>query len=145
MQTLAELQQRMNGDDAVDALAAANELTNYFLIYNDEFNLLVQKKTEADLAILAASTDPAGADHALILHWQSLSLGIESRMRLQDAKMIAFQASTLAIDPPTAAQVTAVKQLTTQVAAMVLRDTAVKDFMLALGQVGALVNQIQGV
>lgn len=134
----------MNGNDANDALAAANELTNYFLIYNDEFNTLVQKKMEAELAIVAESSNPAGVDHSVILHLQSLALGIESRMRVQDAKMIAFQASTLAINPPTAAQVQEVKQLTTQVAAMVARDEAIQGLMVALGQVAGLVNQIQG-
>ena len=144
MPTLAELQTRMNGDDPNDALAAANELTNYFLIYNDEFNALVQKKTEAELAIMAESNDPAGVDHSEILHLQSLVLGIESRMKIQDAKMIAFQASNLAINPPTADQVATVKQLTTQVAAMVARDQAIASLMVALGQVAGIVNQIQG-
>lgn len=144
MPTLAELQTRMNGDDPNDALAAANELTNYFLIYNDEFNALVQKRTEAELAIMAQSSNPAGVDHSEILHLQSLVLGIQSRMKVQDAKMIAFRASTLAINPPTADQVAAVKQLTTQVAAMVARDQAIEGLMVALGQVAGIVNQIQG-
>lgn len=144
MSTLAELQTRMNGDDPIDALAAANELTNYFLVYNDEYNVLVQKETEAELAIVAESSNPAGVDHSKILDLQSLVLGTQSRMKVQDAKMIAFQASILAINPPTANQVAAVKQLTTQVAAMVVRDQAIEGIMVALGQVASIVNQIQG-
>lgn len=144
MPTLAELQTRMNGDDPNDALAAANELTNYFLVYNDEYNALVQKKTGAELAIMAVSSNPAGVDHSEILLLQSLVLRIESRMKVQDAKMIAFQASTLAINPPTPDQVAAVKQLTTQVAEMVARDEGIMGIMVALGQVAGIVNPIQG-
>lgn len=144
MPTLAELQTRMNGDDPNDALAAANELTNYYLVYNDEYNALVQKKMEGELAITAASNNPEGVDHSEILHLQSLVLRIESRMKVQDAKMIAFQASTLAINPPTPDQVAAVRQLTTEVAAMVARDQAIANLMVALGQVASIVNQIQG-
>ena len=144
MQTLAELQSRMNGNDPNDALAAANVLTNYFFVYNDEYNALVQKKPEAELAITAASNNPAGVDHSEILHLQSLVLGIESRMKMQDAKMIAFQASTLAISPPTLNQVATVRQLTTQVAALVARDQAIENVMVALGQVASIVNEIQG-
>lgn len=144
MPTLAELQTRMNGDDPVDALAAATALTNYYLIYNDEYNALVQKQTEAELAIMAESSNPAGVDHSVILHLQSLVLGIQSRKKVQDAKMIAFRASTVAINPPTAAQVHAVKDLTTQVAAVVARDQAVQGLMVTLGQVAGLLNQIQG-
>lgn len=144
MLTLAELQKRMNGDDPADALAAATALTNYYLIYNDEYNALVQKQTEAELAIMAESSNPAGVDHSVILHLQSLVLGIQSRTKVQDAKMIAFRASTMAINPPTAAQVKAVRDLTMQVAAVVARDQAVQGLMATLGQVAGLVNQIQG-
>lgn len=144
MLTLAELQKRMNGDDPADALAAATALTNYYLIYNDEYNALVQKQTEAELAIMAESSNPAGVDHSVILHLQSLMLGIQSRTKVQDAKMIAFRASTMAINPPTAAQVKAVRDLTMQVAAVVARDQAVQGLMATLGQVAGLVNQIQG-
>lgn len=143
MPTLAELQMRMNGDDPNDALAAANELTNYFLVYNDEYNALVQKKTEAELAILAKSSDPAGVNHSEILHLQSLVFGIESRMKVQDAKMIAFQANALAIKPPTPHQVLAVKELAMQVAAMVARDGAIENLMVSLGNIAGIVNQIQ--
>lgn len=144
MQTLAQLQARMNGDDPNDAFAAATELTNYFLVYNDEYNSLVQKKAEAELAIIAESSNPAGVDHSVVLHLQSLNLGIESRMKVQDATMIAFQASMLAITPPSTEQFQAVKQLTAQVAAMVVRDQAIESIVAALGQVAGIVNQIQG-
>jgi hypothetical protein len=144
MPTLAEFQTRMNGEDPDDALAAATALANYYSVYNDEYNALIRKKTEAEMAIAAESTDPAGVDHAVILNLQSLVLGIQSREKVQDAKMLAFQASTLAINPPTAAQIQQVKALTTQVAAMVARDQAIQSLMVALGQVAGLVNQIQG-
>lgn len=144
MPTLAELQTRMNGDDPTDALAAATALTNYYLIYNDEYNALVEKQTEAELAIMAESSNPAGVDHSVILHLQSLVLGIQSRTKVQDARMIAFRASTMAINPPTDAQVQEVRGLTTQVAAVVARDQAVQGLMITLGQVAGIVNQIQG-
>lgn len=144
MPTLAEFQTRMNGEDPADALAAAIALANYYSVYNDEYNALIRKKTEAEMAITAESTNPDGVDHSVILNLQSLVLGIQSRKKVQDAKMIAFQASTLAINPPTAAQIQQVKALTTQVAAMVARDQAIQSLMVALGQVAGLVNQIQG-
>lgn len=144
MPTLAEFQTRMNGEDPADALVAATALVNYYSVYNDEYNALIQKKTEAEMAIAAESTNPAGVDHSVILNLQSLVLGIQSRKKVQDAKMLAFQASTLAINPPTGAQIQQVKALTTQVAAMTARDQAIQGLMVALGQVAGLVNQIQG-
>lgn len=144
MPTLEEFQTRMNGGDPADALAAATALANYYSVYNDEYNALIQKKMEAEMAIAAESTNPVGVDHSVILALQSLVLGIQSRKKVQDAKMLAFQASTLAIDPPTPAQIQQVKALTTQVAAMVVRDQAIQSLMVALGQVAGLVNQIQG-
>ncbi|KQV94103.1 hypothetical protein [Pelomonas sp. Root1237] len=144
MPTLAEFQTRMNGDDPADALAAATALANYYSVYNDEYNALITKKTEAEMAIAAESTNPAGVDHAEILNLQGLVLGIQSRKKVQDAKMLAFQASTLAINPPTAALIQQVKAISTRVAAMVARDQGIQSLMVALGQLAGLVNQIQG-
>ena len=144
MQTLAQLQARMAGEDQGDALVAANELTSYLLIYNDEYNMLIMKRQEARSAERAASTDPAGVDHGEVLRLQSLILGIESRMAVQDARLIAFQASSLAINPPDAGQVQLVKALTAQVATMITRDAGIEGIMAGLGQIAAVVNQIQG-
>jgi hypothetical protein len=144
MQTLAQLQARMAGADQADAMAAAIELTNYLLIYNDEYNTLIVKRQDARAAEQAASVNPAGVDHAEVLRLQSLILGIESRMAVQDARLIAFQASSLAINPPDANQVQQVKSLTTQVAAMIARDQGIESIMVALGQIAGVVNQIQG-
>lgn len=143
MSTLAELQARMAGADKDDAIAAGNELTNYFVVYNDEYNALIQKRQEAESALFDASHDPAGVDHAEVLHLQALILGTESRMKVQDGRMIAFQASTLSIAPPDAALVTQVKQLTAQVAVLAARGAAIEGIMTILGQIAALVNQVQ--
>lgn len=143
MSTLAELQARMAGADKDDAIAAGNELTNYFVVYNDEYNTLIQKRQEAESALFDASHERAGVDHAEVLHLQGLILGIESRMKVQDARMIAFQASTLSIEPPDAALVAQVKQLTAQVAAIAARGAAIEAIMTSLGQIAALVNQVQ--
>ena len=143
MSTLAELQARMAGADKDDAIAAGNELTNYFLVYNDEYNSLIQKRNEAESALFDASHDPAGVDHAEVLHLQGLILGIESRMKVQDARMIDFQASTLSIAPPGAALVAQVRQLTAQVAVLAARGAAIEAIMTGLGQIAALVNQVQ--
>jgi len=144
MQTLAQLQARMAGEDQADALSAANELTNYLLIYNDEYNTLIMKRQEARSAERAVSMDPAEVDHGEVLRLQSLILGIESRMAVQDARLIAFQASSLAINPPDAGQAQLVKALTVQVAAMITRDAGIEAIMVGLGQIAAVVNQIQG-
>jgi len=144
MQTLAQLQARMTGPDQADALAAATELTNYLLIYNDEYNTLIMKRQDARAAERAVSMNPAGVDHAEVLRLQSLILGIESRMAVQDARLIAFQASALVINPPNANQVSMVRSLTTQVAAMIARDQGIENIMVALGQIAGVVNQIQG-
>jgi hypothetical protein len=143
MSTLAELQARMAGADKDDAIAAGNELTNYFVVYNDEYNTLIKKRQEAESALFDASHDPAGVDHAEVLHLQALILGIESRMKVQDGRMIAFHASTLSIAPPDAALVAQVKQLTAQVAVIAARGAAIESIMTSLGQIAALVNQVQ--
>jgi beta-lactamase regulating signal transducer with metallopeptidase domain len=144
MQTLAQLQARMIGADAVEAMAAATELTNYFLVYNEEYNTLIMKRQQAESALFVAAHNPAGVDHAEVLRLQGLVLGIESRMKVQDAKMLAFQASTLAITGPDAPLVAQVKQLTAQVAVMIATGEAIKNIMVGLGQIAALVDQVQG-
>lgn len=143
MSTLAELQARMAGADKDDAIAAGNELTNYFVVYNDEYNALIKKRQDAESALFDASHDPAGVDHAEVLHLQALILGLESRMKVQDGRMIAFQASTLSIAPPDAALVAQVKQLTAQVAVIAARGAAIESIMTSLGQIAALVNLVQ--
>lgn len=144
MPTLAEFQIRMTGADKDDAIAAGNELTNYYVVYNDEYNTLITKRQEAESALFDASHNPAGVDHAEVLHLQGLILGTESRMKVQDGKMIAFQASTLSIAPPDAALVAQVKQLTAQVAVIAARGAAIEAIMVNLGQIAGLVNQVQG-
>lgn len=142
MQTLAQLQARQAGNDAQDAIAAANELTNYFIVYNAEYNTLIQKRQEAESALFDASHDPKGVDHAEVLHLQALILRIESRMKVLDAKMIAFMASTLAIDPPDANLVKQVKQITADVAVLVARDQAIQAILIGLGQIAELVDKV---
>ena len=144
MQTLAQLQARMAGANAADALAAARELTNYFIVYNEEYNALIIKRQDAETSLFDIAHNPAGVDHAQVLHLQGLILGIESRMKVLDGKMLAFQASTLAIAPPGAALVAQVKQLSAQVAVLIARDQAIQAIMLSLGQIAALVNQAHG-
>lgn len=143
MPTLAEFQARMAGSDAKDAVAAGNELTNYFIIYNDEYNTLIRKRHEAETSLFDASHNPAGVDHAEVLHLQSLILGIESRMKIQDGKMIAFQASGLSIAPPDAALVAQVNQLCAKVSVLAVRGAAIEAIMASLGQIAGLVNQVQ--
>jgi hypothetical protein len=143
MPNLARLQARMNGADSADAIAAGIELSNYYGIYNDEYNALITKRQEAESALFDASHDPAGVDHAEVLHLQGLILGIESRMKVQDGKMIAFQASALAIAPPDAVVVAQVKALTAQVAVLAAKGAAIEAIMVSLGQIAGLVNQAQ--
>lgn len=144
MQTLSQLQARQAGNDAQDAIAAANELTNYFIVYNAEYNTLIQKRQEAESALFDASHDPNGVDHAEVLHLQALILRIESRMKVLDAKMIAFMASTLAIDPPDVDLVKQVKQITAVVAVLVARDQAIQAILKKLGEIAKLVDKVQG-
>lgn len=143
MPTLKEFQVQMEGDDETAALAAANGLTDYYGIYNDEYNTLILKRMEALQAIEAEYNSPHGVDHSVILHLRALVQSIESRMLVQDARMIAFRASSLAINPPTQDQVEKVKSLTTQLAVQVARDQALQEVMTALGEMAGLVNQIQ--
>ena len=134
----------MAAGNTQDAMDAANELTNYYVIYNDEYNTLIIKRQQAETSLFDATHDPAGVDHAEVLHIQSLILGIESRMKVLDGKMIAFQASNLAINPPDAGLVAQVKQLTAQVAVLVARDAGIQAIMVGLGQIATLVNQVHG-
>lgn len=143
MPTLKDFQVQMNGDDETAALAAANGLTDYYGIYNDEYNTLLLKRREVRKAIAAENTNPDGVDHSIILHLEALEKSISSRMLVQDARMIAFRANQLAINPPTQDQVEKVKTLTTQLAAQIARDQALQEVMTALGEMAGVVNQIQ--
>lgn len=143
MSTLAELQARMANADPKIAILAANTLANYYGIYNDEYNTLLTKRQEAKTALFDVSHDPKGVDHAEVLHLQGLILGIESRMKVQDGKMIAFQSSGLSILAPDVALVAQVRQLCTQVSAISPRSAALENIMIALGQIAGIVNQVQ--
>lgn len=144
MSTLAELQTQMADADPNVAIPAGNTLANYYGIYNDEYNTLLMKRQEAETSLFDASHDSAGVDHAEVLHLQGLILGIESRMKVQDGKMIAFQASGLSIEAPDAALVENVQQLCAQVSAIASRDAGIEAIMLGLGQIAGIVNQVQG-
>lgn len=143
MPTLKEFQVQMEGDDETVALAAANALTDYYGIYNDEYNTLILKRMEALKVIEAEYTNPDGVDHSVILYLQALVQSIESRMKVQDARMIAFRASKLAINPPTQDQVQTVKTLTTKIAKQIARDQALQEVMNALGEIAKVVNEVQ--
>lgn len=144
MPTLADLQAQMSSADADAAIAAGNALANYFIIYNDEYNALLMKRQEAETALFDASHNPDGVDHAEVFHLQGLILGINSRMKVQDGRMIAFQTSGLSIAPPDSALVAQVRQLSAQVAVIAARGAAIEAIMVSLGQIAGLVNQVQG-
>lgn len=143
MPTLKEFQVQMNGDDETAALAAANGLTDYYGIYNDEYNTLILKRREVRKAIEAENNNPDGVDHSVLLHLEALEKSISSRMLVQDARMIAFRASKLAINPPTQDQVEKVKTLTTKLAKQIARDQALQEVMKALGEIAEVVNEVQ--
>lgn len=143
MSTLSELQARMAGTDQADAVAAGNELANYFLIYNDEYNTLLMEQHDAESALFDASHDPAGVDHAEVLHLQGLLLGIQARMKMQDSKMIAFRADDMTIAAPDDDTVKQVKSLCDQVATIAARGDAIEDIAASLGEIATIVNQVQ--
>jgi len=144
MATLAELQAQMADVDPKVAIPAANTLANYYGIYNDEYNTLLMKKRDAETALFDASHDTAGVDHAEVLHLQGLILGIESRMKVQDGRMIAFQSSGLSIGAPDAVLVAQVRQLCVQSSAIAARGAGIEAIMVTLGKIARIVNQIQG-
>lgn len=144
MSTLAELQAQMADADPNVARVAATRLANYYSIYNDEYNMLLMKRQEAETVLFDATHDPNGVDHAEVLHIQGLILGTESRMKVQDGKMIAFQNSGLSIGSPDATLAAQVRQLCEQVAAIAARGAGIEAILVALGQIGGIVNQVQG-
>ena len=143
MPTLAQLQARMNGPDSDDALKAATDLANYYVIYNQEYNTLIEKQQEAEVALYDVTHNPAGVDQAAALRLQGLVLWTGARMKFLDEKMLAFHASTLAIKPPGTALVAQVKQLTAQIATLIAKDQAVHGIIVALTELSALVNKTQ--
>ena len=143
MPTLADLQAQMADPNPAIAIPAANALTNYFVIYNDEYNTLLTKRHEAETRLFDVSHDPNGIDHAEVFSLQSLILGTESRMKIQDGMMIAFQASGLSIAPPSADLVAQVRQLSAAVSAIAAAGEGIKAIMEGLGQIAGLINQVQ--
>lgn len=144
MPTLAELQARMKGPDADDALRAATDLANYYVIYNQEYNTLIEKQQQAETALYDVTHNPSGVNQAQALQLQGLILWTGSRMKFLDVKMLAFHASTLAIKSPSNTLVNKVKQLTAQISPLIAKDQAVKDIIGALTELSALVNQSHG-
>lgn len=144
MSTLAELQAQMADADPSVAIPAANILTNYYGIYNDEYNTLLMKRQETETSLFSASHNPDGVDHAEVLHLQGLILNIESRMKFQDGKMIAFQASGLSIGAPDAVLVANVRQLCEQVSAIAARSAGIEAILHSLSQIAEIVNEVQG-
>lgn len=143
MPNLAELQKLMHGNNKDDAIAAGNALANYYFIYNEEFNTLIKKRQEASSALYDATHNPAGANPAEVLHLQALSLWAESRMRLQDAKLLAFSASTLTIFEPDPILVAEVKNLAAKVSAMQARAQGIDNILQGLAAIAALIDKVQ--
>lgn len=144
MPNLAEIQAQMADADPNIALEAARTLANYYGVYNDEYNVLLMKRQEAETAIQAASTDSDGVDHANLAYLMSLKLNAESRMKFQDGMMIAFQASGLSIAAPDAVLITQVRQLCQQVSQTATKSENIQGILLSIAEIARLVNQVQG-
>ena len=143
MPNLVDIQALMADADPSVAIPAAYMLANYYGIYNDEYNMLLMKRQEAETSLFDAERDPAGVDHAEVLHLKGLILGIESRMKVQDGKMLAFRASGLSIVAPDAAMMAKVRDLCAQVSANATRGAGIDEIILGLGQIAGIVNQVQ--
>lgn len=141
MPALAEYQERMTGEDKEDALAAATELSNFYFIYNEEYNALLTKQYEAELKLFDVTHAPTGVDQAEALRLQGLILSTGARMKYLDAKMMAFHSSAISITPPTQAVVKKVKALAAELAALVAKDTAIKKITAALTELASLINK----
>ncbi|MDO9236471.1 MAG: hypothetical protein Q7U28_10645 [Aquabacterium sp.] len=144
MPKLAEFQARMKGPDADDALKAATDLANYYIIYNEEYNTLIEKQQQAEIALYNVTHNPTGVDQAEALRLQGLILWSGSRMKFLDEKMLAFHASTVSIKPPSKTLVEQVKQLTAQIATLIAKDQAIKGIIGALTELSGLVNKTHG-
>lgn len=139
MTTLADLQTRMNGENAEDARAAAIELANFYFIYNEEYNALQDKLVEADAAYVRVTQGGNGVNQALGLGLQVFMLEVKARMATLDLKMRAFHNGS-SIRPPSSENVAKVKQLSQQMATLIASDQALSSVIDSLTQIGNIVK-----
>lgn len=141
MRTLKELNDAMrSGDDAV-ARAAATELANFYIVYNEEYNLLQDMLILTHGQYVVVTQSGAGLDHAKAMALSALELSLQARMALLDQRMRAFHMSDMAISPPDAATVSQVKTLSAKVAELARQNAAINAISQALTDVAYVVNK----
>ena len=140
MRTLAELRHDMSTDSTEQKLTAATEISNFRMLYTEEYNLLLNKEVEAKVAHYDATHNTTGIDHHLRLELEALMTSIVARKAMLDMQMTAVFDSRIGIVAPSQAVIDNVKKLTTLVSAAVLRDKAITSIVLALGDIARLVN-----
>lgn len=141
MKTLKQLQDAMQAADIDAARAAAVELANFYIIYNDEYNALQDTLVETHGQYIVATQGSAGVDHPRALELRALELSLTARMALLDEKMRAFHMSDMKINPPSRETVARVKALSGQVAALNGQATAIDAVTKALTDMATIVNQ----
>jgi hypothetical protein len=143
MPTMKQLRTTMDSGTA-DGAAAGKALADYYYIYNEEYNAILNTRYSVDSALFSVKNGqgPTGPADSIML--ESLLLELDARMKRLDQKMLAFQASELSITPPTAAQVAEVKDLTAEVARIQVKAGTVDRILTALSKLVSLIGGVHG-
>jgi hypothetical protein len=142
MATLSELQNAIQSGDPQEATAAGKALTDFYDVYNREYNALVTAKENASAELLRVNHNPDGIDTPYVLQLQGLIYANQSRIYLLDEKMLAFYNSGLEIAPPSSTVVSQVKDLSEKVTRIQMKADATSEILGLFTQVAQLTAQV---
>lgn len=142
MATLSELQNAIQSQDPQEAAAAGKALTEFYDVYNREYNALVTAKENAGAELLRVKHNPEGVDTSYALQLQAVIYANQSRIYLLDEKMLAFYNSGLSIIPPSPAVVSTVKDLSEKLAKKQMRADATSEILGLVTQLAQLTAQV---
>lgn len=143
MPRLSESKAKMKDADQQVAAQASRDLAAYLLSDNEEYNANLVTREKAVIELDAVSTNPNGVNTSDVLRLQSLILTTETRMKVQDEKLIAFHADALSIDPPSNTVAGKVKKLSAEVSEMQVKAAAVESIIGLLTKLAQAVDKMQ--
>lgn len=141
MISLQQLQSRMESGNESEALQAATDLSNFYFIYNEEYNGLQAQHTLVSTALVDAKRNPEGVDQHEVLRLEAAKMDLEGRMAFLDYKMEGFHNSGTLISPPSQTDVDRVKQLSALLSQMTAHDRMTEGITAALIEIGSIVSK----
>lgn len=140
MTTLSVLLETTATGSTDQKLAAAMDIANFMVLYNEEWNLLLRMEAATRIALYKVTHNEQGVDEIRRLELEYLQTHLYARKAMLDLKMSALYSGEIGISAPGADVVKKVKQLSAAVAADMQRDRAITAILQSLARIAKLVD-----